>query len=145
MTATYVKVQGLEDFRRTLRSMDRRFGIELREGLNDIAGIVVREAGPRYPRRTGKLAASVKARSTQREARVQVGTPARTPYAGWIDFGGVIRHRGAKHTHTAPHEIRRPVVQGGRYLYPAAAARKSDVNRRAEEVLERAARSAGLL
>ncbi|HVM20528.1 MAG TPA: HK97 gp10 family phage protein [Egibacteraceae bacterium] len=144
MGPIYIRVEGLNEWVRSLKAADRQLGVEVRRALNEAAEIVAREARPRYPRSSGKLQGSVKPRSTQREAGVQVGTPGRVPYAGWIDFGGTIRHHGSRHSHSTPHLIRRPVVRGGRYLYPAYSDRARDVENEARQALERMARRTGM-
>jgi hypothetical protein len=61
-----------------------------------------------YPQRTGRLAGSVKVTKSRTGAAVRVGTKARVPYAGPVDFGGY------------PGD--RPYLSDGRYLYPTAKA-----------------------
>lgn len=137
-----LRVQGLNEFQRVLRSVDRELAKELRRGLNDVAEVVAGEARRRVPvsddpqkkgKSRGHLRDTIKARSTQRQGRVQMGTAARTAYAGWIEFGGNKKNKGGKPS-------ARPFVRQGRYLYPAYLAKRSTVVARAEEVIAALAR-----
>ena len=82
-----IKVDGLREFQRTLRALDAGLPRTLRLAHNEAAKIVVDWAQPRVPARTGKARASVRATSSQREARV-TGGGKRVPYYPWLDFGG---------------------------------------------------------
>lgn len=94
-----VAVDGLDDFVRGLRRADRDLANQMRAVFNDSTELVARIARARVPRRSGRLAASILPRSTQRQGRVKMGTPKRVPYAGWIEFGGTIVHQGPSHHH----------------------------------------------
>ncbi len=118
MSENAIRVEGLREFQRALRSMDNDLPKQIRVILNDATGIVVAYAQPRIPRKTGRAAASVKARSSQREARVAVGGN-RAPYYPWLDFGGQGRVAGRP----AP----RPFIREGRYLYPALTVKRQEV------------------
>jgi hypothetical protein len=104
-----IKIKGLREFQGNLRKMDRDLPKLLRLALNDAADVVVDAALPRIPRRTGRAAASLKAKSTQRVSRVAGGST-RAPYYAWLDFGGRVGRR----QHTVRYFLKR-----GRYLYPA--------------------------
>lgn len=129
-----IKVDGLTEFSRNLKKLDRELPKALRMAFNDAADIVVNDARPRIPTRSGKAKASVKARSTQTASRV-VGGGNKAPYYPWLDFGGRVgRNRS----------IKRPFLKHGRYIYDAY----FDNKRRYVEVLEDAlvdvARQAGI-
>lgn len=81
------------------------------------------------PRRTGRLASSIRPASTQRTGQVAYSSPTRVPYAGWIEFGG---SRG------------RPYVSRGRYLFPAAEAERGPIFNTLSKSLEDLIRRAGL-
>lgn len=123
---------GLVEFQRALRQADRQLAIDLRHGLNEAAQIVDDAATARVPKRTGRLAASIRPLSTQREGRVVMGTVKRVPYAGWIEFGGNKRNKGG-------NPSRRPFVKGGRFLFPAFRDRRVAVRAKLEAVLDRMA------
>lgn len=101
-----IRIEGLNEFRRALRRMDRAAPRALRIAMNDSAKIVVDWAQPRIPRLSGRAMRSVKAQSTATRARV-VGGGARVPYYPWLDFGGVTGTSGAS----------RPFQTRGRYIY----------------------------
>jgi hypothetical protein len=103
-----IQITGLREFQRALRDMDAGLPTLIRTVLNEATEIVIDYAAPRIPRRTGHAAASLLARSSQREARVALGGR-RAPYAGWLDFGG-----GGRRPGRPPH---RPYIAGGRYIW----------------------------
>lgn len=86
-----VKVEGLSTLNRTMRQAGEDLG-ELKEANREAAGIVAGYGAPRTPRRTGRLAATVKARPTQTAARVTAGTPKSVPYAAPIHWGWPARN-----------------------------------------------------
>lgn len=102
-----VRIEGLAEFNRALRRMDKDAPKALRLAMNDSANIIVGWARPRIPRRTGRAARSVKAQSTRTLARV-VGGGARVPYYPWLDFGGRTGRDGT---------AQRPFQTRGRYIY----------------------------
>lgn len=87
MTTDAIKVDGLKQFSRNIKKIDRDLGRATRLALNEAAQVVVNDAVPSIPRRSGKAANTVKAKSTQTKARVSGGS-ARVPYYAWLDFGG---------------------------------------------------------
>lgn len=104
-----IKITGLREFNRSLRAMDADLPKALRQCLNVAADVVIDHAVPKVPRRTGRAAASLRARSTRTQSRVSGGS-ARAPYYPWLDFGGRVG-RG--------HAVKRPFYKEGRYLYVA--------------------------
>lgn len=80
-------INGLAEFKRDLKAIDRDLPKALRLALNESADLVVEAARPHMPVMSGRAARSIKARSTQNEARVQEGG-AGVPYVPWLDFGG---------------------------------------------------------
>lgn len=105
--ADAIKVDGLAQFSRSLKKLDADLPKALRIALNDVADLVVSDAVPRIPKRTGRAARSVKARSTRTAVRV-VGGGNRAPYYPWLDFGGPVGRK---------HSVKRPFLKDGRYLY----------------------------
>lgn len=121
-TIETIKVQGLREFQQALREMDGESQKKLRVVLNRAADLVVNEATPKIPSKSGKARKSVKAMSSQREVRVK-GGGAKVPYYPWLDFGG----------NAGPNKrISRPFKQKGRYIYPAW----DDVRPKALEALQ---------
>ena len=105
--ADAIKIDGLAQFSRNLKKLDNDLPKALRIALNEAADVVVSAALPRIPRRTGRAANSVKARSTRTLARV-VGGGNRAPYYPWLDFGGRVGRKKS---------VKRPFFKDGRYLY----------------------------
>jgi hypothetical protein len=129
-----IKITGLRDFQAALKQLDGESQKALRVVLNDAAAAVVGGASRRVPRKTGRAAASYRAQSSQREARVIAGGR-KVPYVGWLEFGGRIGRDKA---------TRRPWVQGGRYMYPAFDANRQSINTALATSLTELARRAGL-
>lgn len=104
-----VRIEGLREFQRGLKQLGPDLPKALRMALNDAADVVVADARPRVPRRTGRAQRSVKAQSTQTSARV-VGGGTRAKHYPFLDFGGRVgRNRS----------VRRPFLPKGRYIYNA--------------------------
>jgi hypothetical protein len=115
--------------------MDSDLPKALRLVLNEAVTTVIDWATPRIPRRTGRAAASVKARSSQRAARVAIGGK-RAPYMPWLDFGGEGKAKG--------RPAARPFIKKGRYLYAGLDATHDEVTKIMERGLTELARRAGL-
>jgi hypothetical protein len=130
-----IEVTGLREFQKQLRSMDANLPKQLRVALNQAADEVIGYAEARFPRRTGAAAASLKARSSQREARVALGGR-RAPYAPWLDFGGEGRVKGRP----AP----RPFIKSGRYVYKGLEVKRDRITEILAAALTQLALDAGL-
>jgi HK97 gp10 family phage protein len=114
---TAVKVKGLRDLQAALKATEDGLQKELRVALNRAADLVASGAARRVPVKTGRARASLRAQSSQREAKVMGGSK-KAAYYGWLEFGGRIGRDKA---------TRRPFVKGGRYLWPAYAAQRDQV------------------
>ncbi len=104
-----ISVQGLDEFRRSLKKLDSDLPKMLRVAFNEAADIVVADARPRYPYMTGVAASTLAARSSQREVRIQEGGR-KAPYVPWLDFGGTRGGRGGG-------QAKRPFLKDGRFIY----------------------------
>jgi hypothetical protein len=131
----HIKIDGLKEFQRALRDMDRDLPKQLRVILNDAVGLVLDWARPRVPSRTGRARGSLKARSSQREARAAIGGR-KAPYMPWLDFGGEGRAAG--------RPAARPFIRKGRYLYAGLDAKRDDVTEVMSRGMTVLAESAGL-
>jgi hypothetical protein len=129
------EVTGLKEFQRSLRELDSELPRGIRIVLNKAAELVIDYARPRMPSRTGRARASLKPRSSQREARVALGG-SRAPYAPWLDFGGEGRKRG--------RPTKRPFISEGRYVYRGLAVHRADITELMSDELAALARGAGL-
>ena len=83
--AARVIVTGLPEIRRQLRALERGTS-DLREANAAAAAAVAAAAATRAPRKTGKLAASIRGNRAAGRATVSAGG-ARLPYAGPIHYG----------------------------------------------------------
>lgn len=134
MASASVNITGLKEFQRGLKAMDRELPKALRMAFNEAADIVLDDARPDVPRRSGAAAGTLKSRSTQTSARVSGGS-GRAPYYPWLDFGGRVGRR---------HQTRRPFLTKGRYIYPALDRNRAKFLEAMSDALEQVARRAGL-
>lgn len=129
-----IRIEGLAQFSRALRKLDADAPKGLRLAFNEAAEVVVARVRPKIPKRTGRAARSLKAKSTRTQARVAVGGPS-APYYPWLDFGGRVGRR---------KRTVRPFLKEGRYLFPGLAESHRDVQAVLERALSGVVRSAGL-
>lgn len=88
-----IRVEGLKQLQSDIRrTQDAELKKQLRTANKQAAQIVADEAQNLVPRRSGKLAATIKAKGGQRDAVVRAGTGSRVPYAGPIHFGWTARN-----------------------------------------------------
>lgn len=109
-----IKVTGLTEFRRNLKTIGADLPKCIRVANNAVADVVVVWVKDRMENRTGGAVSTVKAASTQKEVRVKEGSNKR-PYVPWLDFGGRV---GPKRS------VKRSFHSDGRYLYPALGANR---------------------
>lgn len=139
-TIAPVSITGLRDLQAALKNLDGESQKQLRVVLNDVAQAVVGGAARRVPTRTGKARKTLRATSSQREAKVSGGSKS-VPYYGWLDFGGKV---GRGRTGGAGGSVKRPFIKSGRYIYPAYDANKASIGKALEQALVDLAQSAGL-
>lgn len=129
-----IRIDGLKEFSRNLRKLDADLPKAVRLAFNTAADLVVDYARPQIPRRSGRAARSVKARSTRTAARVVGGSP-RVPWYPWLDFGGRVgRNRSVK----------RPFIKEGRYIYAGFYAKRREFEDVMVKGLVDVARQAGV-
>lgn len=133
-----VNVEGFRRLNHALKQVDPALQKELATDLKAIAERLAARVRAKMPRRSGRAAGSVRGGATMRTAYVEHGKSS-VPYVGWLDFGGTLRPAGGRH-----NTIHRPVVDGGRYLYPTVAEHRDDTLRAAEQAFDKAARRADL-
>lgn len=129
-----IKITGLAEFNRNLRKLDADLPKVLRMAHNEAAQLIVNWAQPRVPRKTGRAAGTLKARSTRTESRVQGGSK-RVPWYAFLDFGGRV---GPKRS------VKRPFIKEGRYIYPALSANYDEFAELLTEKLIEVAKQAGV-
>ena len=130
-----IQVTGLREFQKQLKAMDAGLPKQLRLALNQASAEVIDYAEAHFARKTGRAAGSLKARSSQREARVALGGN-RAPYAPWLDFGGEGRIKGRPPA--------RPVIKSGRYVYKGLEVRRDRITEIMANALTQLAKDAGL-
>lgn len=134
MSEQYVKVAGLNEFRRGLRGIDKGTGKAVRVALNDVAEVFLGFVRPQVPARSGAARGSLRAQSSQSTAKVAAGGP-RAPYYAWLDFGGRVGRR---------KQTRRPVLAGGRYIYPTLERHRDDIQSAMLKALAQLAQTNGV-
>jgi len=102
-----IRIDGLAEFSRRLKKLGADLPKALRVALNEAANMVVDEARPKVPKRSGRAQRSIKARSTRTAVRIVAGG-ARAPHYPWLDFGGRVG---------PARSIVRPFYKDGRYIY----------------------------
>lgn len=132
-----IRITGLDEFRRNLKTLDGELPKALRQAGNKAAELVVDKAKPRVPvgpAKGGHASDSIRAASTQGAARVRGGGK-RFAYYPWLDFGGRV---GPKRS------VKRPFLKTGRYIWAAYANNTQAVWDRLAEALIDVARQAGV-
>jgi len=129
-----IAIEGLSQFQRGLRQLDKEAPKGLRIALNSAADLLIERTRPTIPRRSGAAANSLRARSTRTSAKVGVGGR-KAPYYPWLDFGGRTGHKKS---------AVRPFKKQGRYLYPTLARVRPEIERQLGAALTAVARDAGL-
>lgn len=104
-----IKVVGLKQFSRDLKALDKDLPKAVRLALNKSVDVVVTPAKARVPKRSGRAAGTIKAKSTRTSARISAGGR-RAPYYPWLDFGGAVGRKNS---------VERQFRKRGRYLYLA--------------------------
>lgn len=108
MSDVSIRIEGLAAFNRKLRRVDADLPKALKAAMTEAADLVVHDARPLVPKRSGRAAASIKTASTRTAVRVKEGGT-KAPYMPWLDFGGRVGRR---------KRTVRPFEKEGRYLFP---------------------------
>lgn len=126
-------VTGLSELRSALLKAEKIEPAQIKSMLKEVSAEVISKAQPRLrsqihdPRSTGRLEASMKPSATVRTASIVLGTPIRTAYAGWWEFGGPKRK-----SRRPPN---RDYVKEGRSLYPSLADAREEIQATTEKVV----------
>lgn len=129
-----ITIDGLKVFQRQLKQFDAQIPKNVKAAMKAAMDVVVEDARPRVPKRSGKARASIKTFATETRAGVRAGG-SRAPYYPWLEFGGRI--------FTGRNIIKRKWVKGGRYLWVSLARKHDEVQLLMERALHQAARDAG--
>lgn len=135
-----IRIDGLREFQAALKAMDGETQKKLKVVLDSAAQAVVGGASRRVPVRTGRARASLRAQSSQREAKV-VGGSKKVPYYGFLDFGNDPKRGhgvGRKDSHP------RRFLAEGRYMYPAFEANRQSIYKALQNSIVELATDAGL-
>lgn len=128
-------VKGLAEFNRSLKRLDSELPKGLRIALNDCSDFLIQKTVPLIPKKTGRAAGSLKARSSRTAVRIGVGG-SKAPWYPWLDFGGEGKRKG--------RPSRREFIKEGRYLYPTLRTNRDHFSQILQGSLEKTARAAGL-
>jgi len=127
--AISVKVEGLREYRRALRSVEGELKKAQKKKVKEAAEIVASEARARAPVKTGRLKGSIKAYGYLASAKVRVNAKKRSKkYSKGYPYGRVIEF--ARHKRDA-------------FLYPALEAKREAVYNKLQEILEEAVKAYG--
>lgn len=96
MADVQVHTQGLRDLRKDLKAIERTLPRELTHALKEAAEEVIPTARGLAPKRSGRLAASLKASAAGTKASIR----SRLPYANAVHWG-----TGARRGKPGPHNI----------------------------------------
>lgn len=140
-TPDAIRIEGLVDMQRALKALDGETQKQLRVALNTAATIVAKGAIRRAPLKSGALRASIRESSQQRSASVSEGS-AKAPYAGFVDYGNVVH--GGRGSVGKWDQVPRPFIAGGRILYPAFLAQRTNIIAVLNKALHDLARESGL-
>ena len=131
MANAAIHIAGVRELQAALRDADEGSQKKLRLVFNEAAELIAVPTRRLVPTDSGALARSVKSRSGQREAKVQMGG-AKVPYAGWIEFGGRL-----------PGGQSRKFIKEGRTMYPTLSRRYNEIRALLQKSLVDLARESG--
>lgn len=158
--ANAIKIDGLADLQRAMKSLPPSVRKEFNREMRAIAGEVVAKVRDemdasyqatevltgRKSRSTGKAQASVKPSLQGGYVSVRAGGSS-APYYPWLDFGGDRRRHNSWSTSGRVGEKsanERPFYREGRWIYPTIARIRPTIYAKAMAVVERAKKQAGL-
>lgn len=138
-----VKVVGLEEWKRALKTLDAELDRQLPVKLGEIAGQIASRIRGVMPRRSGWAASTVSSRTQGRDAFIGIGTgDPSNDYVPWLDFGGSVGRGHQRGPNMGA--IHRPFVKEGRYLYPQIGKARKDIRLAVDQAIKEAAEHAGI-
>jgi hypothetical protein len=129
-TTGFAEVQGLAELNLALSRIEPQLRKNLNKRMRKIAADVRDAVRAEMPSRSGRARRSVRAGVSYTGAYVVSGKK-EVPYVPWLDFGGTLKPVGGR-----KGEQRRPVIQGGRYLYPTIERRAPQTREAARQAIE---------
>lgn len=137
-----IQIHGLREFQAALKAMDGETQKKLKVVLDQVAQAVVGGASRRVPvGKTGLARKSLRAQSSQREAKV-VGGSKKVPYYGFLDFGN--KPGGGRGGVGRKDSNPRKFIERGRYMYPAFDANRDSIYKALQKSIVQLAEEAGL-
>jgi hypothetical protein len=133
-----VRVQGLRELRMNLKKLDVELPLLLRAEMRKVGDKVADRAREKVPVKTGRARDSIRSGVSGANAYVAEGKKS-VPYAGWLDFGGVLKPVGKR-----KNTITRERIKGGRFLYPTINEMHGEIEAGAVAAFEATARKARL-
>ena len=118
-----------------LKKADPELQKELKRELKSAAGVVASAAKGKVPSLSGLAARSIRSGGTVKGAFVSGGKSS-VPYYGWLDFGSRIPHVGQPRS-VGPWKGSGKGPHSGRFLYPAFADKRSEVERAARAAVSK--------
>lgn len=128
-----VDVTGLKEFNKALQRASSAVPQAMQPIALNAAIIVVKEAVPTVPRRSGRAASSIQAFVSGQGAQVSGGKG--VDYYRWLELGGRSGVNGSNY---------RPVRKQGRYINPAHERSKPRIQAMVEAELAKVLKDAGL-
>lgn len=119
-----IEVTGAREMKRLIRRINKQeLREEMKEANHNAAKIIADEAADRAPKRTGRLANSIRANKALAYGAVKAGSAARVPYAGPIHYGWPARG-----------------IQAQPFIHEAIDARLGDARKDYEEAIRKLAK-----
>ena len=144
-----VDIRGLKELQGAFKQVDIGLPKELRARMKAIAEHVVGMAQQRMPFQTGEAAGGLRPRATERGASIAYpggGAPwkgVKADYYPWLDFGGTTGRGHVANGHNGyGGSIKRALVKGGRYLYPAIEQSRGYILDEMDKAVEKVAEAA---
>lgn len=128
-----VKVKGLKEFNQAMAAMRDALPATAQKVALNAARIVVEDAVPTIPRRSGKAVRSVQGLATNEGASVTGGDG--VVYFRWLAVGGASGRKLAN---------KRKIIRPDRYLNPAYTRNEDRIQRESEIIFNKALRDAGI-
>ncbi len=127
----HIEARGVDEMRHGVEALAAAYPRMGALACDQAMGLVVAQVRPKIPRRSGRTAASLSARSSAKGATIAADAPA----FGWLDYGGRVGRKLATVRQFRP---------GGRYLYPGLQAKDQAIGAAMERLQDDAVRAAGL-
>lgn len=129
-----LKIDGLEEWQGAIRALQSKMPKAVTAAFNAGADVVVNAAQADVPRRSGKAARSIRAKSSPAGMSIVAGGRD-AEYFPWLDYGGRVGRK---------KKTKRQFFREGRYIWPNLRAKLPAVRAAVVKALGEAARAEGL-